>query len=546
MNLCDGAYRGERDDLQESRAIPATVVTLAGVAFLLAGVCQAPGGVHRLIGGNPDPGERVEHLLACWALGWFGLLFLGWGLCEFLAKVPGPRILFSLICVVPILAPFGFLGHGSWTEAWSAALAAEWLHRTGTLLTEDLPASPLFIRILSLLQPMGGWTAVFTTHLVAGIAAVLIWMLLPDEIAIWRRRLIALSILLHPLFLLGCGTGLDPVWQTLALSISVVLLVRGLSSENPLYGYYVVSGLLLGLAAGFRWPCLVFLPVWILTISVFESSLSRRFLASLLVTVTAFLALGASLALRPGGFELPLTAVPEVFLDIPQLGYHLLHDVFPPPVLFLLVIAVWRLRRDWHDLEESERTLCVLSTCGLVAGGITFGVFHTTAGPMTVLILFLSVLVGVLVPRGYLTIGLPLLALWGVLSVPILPAHPAQELGLQLKPVRGLLVEEATKRFDQVRGAQQLLLASQKRNTAYVVGEDWPLLAMMHPTWVVEMGILRNPDYPVEFRDWVDEETFRALRLEEFRFYVVGDAGRYNREKFGYDLFEEGATAWEP
>lgn len=544
MNLYEGAYRGDRDDVQEPHVIPALALTLAGTAFLLGAAFLLHGGVQNLPRGSDETGERIEHLLAGWTLGWFGLLFLGWGMCEFLCKVPGPRILFSLICAVPVLVPFGFLGYGLETEAWSSALAAEWLHKTGNLLSADAALSPLFIRLLTLLQPLGGWTAVFTAQLIAGIGAVLTWMLLPSEIAAWRRRLIALGILVHPLFLISCGTGLDPVWQIVCLSASAVLFLRGMTSDGPPYGYYMASGLLLGLAAGFRWPCLVFLPVGILTAALFETSLSRRVAAFFILAVSAILSFSACLALKPGGLVFP--AIPGVFPGSTHLSYHLLHDVFPPPLLILLAIAVWRLRRDWYDLEESEQVLCVLSSAGLVAGGIVYGVFHESAGPMTVLIPMASALVGVLVPRGLVAMGLPLLALWGVLSVPILPAHPAQEVGLQLAPGRGILVEEASQRFDRLRRAQQLLLASQKRNTVFVVGEEWPLLAMMHPDWVVEAGTLRNPTYPVEFRDWVDLDTFRTLRLEEFRFYVVGDAGHINRAKFGYDLFEEGATSWEP
>jgi len=546
VNLYEGAYRGDRDDLEEPRTLLALGLTLAGLIFLAGAVFPLPAGIHTLIRGNLDPGETFEHLLTGWVLGWFGLLFVGWGVCEFLCATPGPRILFSLICVVPVLAPFGFLGNGSSTEAWSAALAAEWFQRTGQLLDDNFPISPVFLKVLTWLHSLGGWTTVFTVHLVTGIGAVLVWLLLPDEIVIWRKRLIALGLLLHPLFLLSCGTGLDPLWQTVTVSVSMVFLVRGLNREGVPYGHSVFSGLLLGLAGGFHWPCLVFLPVWIFALAVFEDSLSQKMVTALLVTLGTGLSWGASLALGSGDIGIPVIAIPDLLMDIPRLGYHLLHDVFPPPLLMLLLIAVWRLRRDWEDLEQSEQVLCVVSLGGLISGTVVFGVFHESAGPMTVLVPMMAALIGVLVPRGAVAVGFPVLALWSVLSVPILPSHPAQEVSLQLKPVRGLLVDEASKRFDQIRGAQQLLLASQKRNTVYVVGGQWPLLATIHPDWILEKGILRNPEYPVEFRDWVDQDTFRALRLEEFRFYVVGDAGRINRERYGYDLFEEGATAWEP
>lgn len=547
MNLYEGAYRGDRDEHDISHTIPATCVTLAGLAFLLAAALLLRSAVQTLLGRNLTSQEVFELLLTRWTLGWFGLLFLGWGVCEFFCKVPGPRILFSLICVIPVLAPFGFLGYGREIEAWSSVLEAGWFLRTGELLSGSLSTSPLFFRLLTFLEPLGGWTAVFTVHLTAGILAVLTWMWLPGEIVIWRRRLIALVVLLHPLFLMSCGTGLDLVWQTLTVSLSAVLVIHGLTRENlSSYVCYAASGSCLGVAAAFHWPCLVFLPLWIVTTTLFEGSIARRFLSCVVIILCTSALLSAGLAVQPGGFNLQTLILPSLAYDSPHLGYHLLHDVFPPPLIILLLIALWRMRRDWDDLENAERYLSVLSLSSLLCGVILFSLFYESAGSMTVLIPLSAALVAVLVPRTLLTIALPLVALWGVFSVPILPAHPAQEAGLQLTPGRGVLIEETAQRFGMMRKAQQLLLASQKRNTVYVVGEDWPLLAASRPDWIVEKGTLRNPAYPVEFRDWVDETSFRALRLDEYRFYVVGDAGRINREKFGYDLFEEGATSWEP
>jgi hypothetical protein len=291
---------------------------------------------------------------------------------------------------------------------------------------------------------------------------------------------------------------------------------------------------------------LVFLPVWMMMVLSFEPVLVRKWKGCLLGLI-AFMLPGSvvltqvwgDLGLAGFGFNLP----PQGW----QVVMHgMLHDVFPPPLLILLLIALWRLRRDWDELAASERMLCVMAVLLVVTG---LGINLLGSGDyrsLTVILPAVMALCGILVSPRYLAVGLPILAIWGVVSFPVVPSHPAQSVQPLLKPTMGPLVEEMDLRFEKMRAAQQLLLFSSKKNTVFVVGEEWFRLAVLHPGWISQNEILKKPDKSVEYHTWVDRETFLRLKAEGYRFYTVGDAGHQNRARFGYDLFEEGTMAWHP
>jgi hypothetical protein len=142
-------------------------------------------------------------------------------------------------------------------------------------------------------------------------------------------------------------------------------------------------------------------------------------------------------------------------------------------------------------------------------------------------------------------VGLPSLALWGLISIPILPSHPAQALRPVLTLSAGPLVEEAGKRFAEMRQGQQLLMATPQKRTVFLVGHDWPMLACLRPDWVVEPGILRNPACPVEYRNWLDRPAYQALKDLEAKIYVVGSTGVETLKRYGYEPLDDwGTLAW--
>lgn len=540
------SYHAWRDEeagmprLRPSLCLTAATLLLAASAGLMRGLVES------MIGHPLSPGEVMQLLLVRWGLGWMGLCFLGWGVCDFLPGAQGPRLLLSWILLMPMMVPFGFLGYGTDPDTWAVAFNADWMHKTGVYSMSRPPGFPLYEGLVAVLKPWGGWPTLFSAQLLAGLAATIAWLWLPDEIATLRKRMIAFGILVHPLFLLACGTGSEAIWQTSLVCLSTLFLSRSLASETHSLGGYFLSGLALGASAGFRMTSLALVPTWLLVIVVFEQTHIRRFLGAAVVLM-------ASLGIYCLA-EIPvwMTAGGDAFQyfredpDTRVVLYRLLRYSLPPPLLVLLAIALWRVRKDWDDFEDSEKALCVVSILNsLVLAGV-FLLFPRESGNLAVAIPFLILLVGLVLPAKILCVGFPCLALWGFISFPLLPPNAAQSPQLVLNPTAGPLVEEISGRFDQMRRSQRLLLASPRIPTIYIVAHDWPILAVQRPDWVVEKGVLRNPDAPVEFRDWMDYASFKERRGSGTRFYVVGDAGKATSRRFGYDLYEEWASAWNP
>lgn len=540
------SYRAWRDEeagmprLRPSLCLTAAVLLLAAAGLLIRNVIES------VIGHPLAPAEVMQLLLVRWGLGWLGLCFLGWGICDFLPGAQGPRLLLSWILLLPMMIPFGFLGYGTDPDTWAVAFNADWMQKTGEYSMSRPPGFPLHEILVACLKPLGGWPVLFGAQILAGLVGTIAWLWLPDEITTLRRRMIAFGILIHPLFLLACGTGSEAIWQTSLVCLSTLFLARSLVSEDHPLGGYLLAGLTLGASAGFQMTSLLLVPTWMLVIVVFEQTYLRRFLGAALV-------LGVSVGIYCL-VEIPvwMTAGREAFQyfredpDTRVVLYRLLRYTLPPPLLILIAIALWRVRKDWEDFGTSEKALCVVSILNsLVLVGV-FLLFPREAGNPAVAIPFLILLVGLVLPAKYLCAGLPFLAIWGFISFPLLPPSAAQLPQLVLNPTAGPLVAEAMGRFDQMRRSQQLLLASPKTPTIYIVAYDWPILAVQRPEWVVERGVLRNPNAPVEFREWMDYASFKERRGSGTRFYVVGDAGKATTRRFGYDLYEEWASAWNP
>jgi hypothetical protein len=98
-----------------------------------------------------------------------------------------------------------------------------------------------------------------------------------------------------------------------------------------------------------------------------------------------------------------------------------------------------------------------------------------------------------------------------------------------------------------MREAQQMLSISPKKPTVALVGPDWTRLAALRPNWEIgESGTLSNPDFPIEFIEGIDLETFQEMRASGKSILVIGSGNRFTQKKFGYGPLAEGAKEWEP
>jgi hypothetical protein len=509
---------------------------MVALAFLLF-----PSVVTVLFGIGLGPRSRFELHLMQWGIGWSGLLALGWGVQEFFVRKPGPHVLLSLLLLIPALLPFGFFGFGSDPDAWSVAHGAYRMNQEGGYLMSRPPGFPLFEGLARIVVPSAGWPGLFIANLSAGIAGCLVWLALPSSLPEGKKRLIAILTFVHPLYLLACGTGLETVWQSLFVTVALVLLIRGLETREPwATASLCASGLALGLASGFRITSLALVPVFVLVplISPLGSRSKTRSLLLLLgATLATALVCEAPVLLKYG---LGAIRFPSDGSD-PFGLFHLIRFALPPPLLLLLSGALVALPFTWRFLKDSERALVTLAVAALAVLAPTF--FLAESGSLTVLASFLAILCGLAAPRGLHAVCLPTLLLWGFLSIPVLSPQP----GLRWKPEAGPLVEEWGKRFESMREAQQMLSISPKKPTVALVGPDWTRLAALRPNWKIgASGTLSNPDFPIEFIEGIDLETFQEMRASGKSILVIGSGNRFTQKKFGYGPLAEGAKEWEP
>jgi len=477
-----------------------------------------------------------------------GLLASSWGFYELVTRRRGPLILLSLALFCPVVFTFYFVGYGSDPDAWSLAHAAQQMHPNGGYRVNGHPGPPLYQLVARLVVPRWSWPGLLLVNTLAGFGGALVWLGLPSEIPAEKRRLVVLGILVQPLFLLGCGTGLEFIWQMAFLGTAAVLLVRGLApSRSGEWGWILVSGVATGLACGFSPTSLAALPVLLAAVLFGRGTWRWKTVGVLLYAAIAggvalLCQLPVLLACGAHALKAQSEAAPDPLIAIGQI----LRFVIPPPAVVLAAIALLHLVTKGRSLSQSERPIVGVSL-GLVLVFLTsFFLVPSKAACLTLLVPFFAALWGMLVPRVWHCLCLPALAVWCFLSLPLAKAAPEGGWKIDLNPSPGPLVEESIQRFRMMQRAQQILMAMPKKKTAVVVGDDWPVLATLRPLWVIDDLRLENPEAPVEFYDWIDPERFSRMKEEGYQFLVVGGADRLTKAKFGYDLFEQGAREWTP
>lgn len=524
------------------------LLLLQGFLLLLGAVILFPPATESLLQRKFDSIERFQMHLMQLGLVCSALLVLGWSFYEFVFRRSGPLFLLSSVVLFPVLAPFLFLGYGSDHDAWSVAFTALRIRETGEYMMSRPPGFPLFEGLASLLVPGGGWPLLLLVNALAGFLGAMVWLALPSGIPVEKRRLISVGILVQPLFLLGCGVGLDYIWQMTLVGAAVVFLLRGIHGDpSSALKWTVASGVALGLASGFRITSIVGLPVlaaaallgrgsWMSAITRTVCFVLSAVVISLICELPVLLNFGAG-ALR-------------VHPDHPHpviVAYRLIRYVFHPPAILLLAVALVCLFWRWKGLARPERLLLGIAAGFLAVFLPGFLALPREPGYLTLLVPFFAVIWALLVPRGCLCIGLPAIAVWCFLSVHAVKPTPGPTPELSLRPSAGPVVEEAAQRFRNLRRAQRVLMAAPKKKTAVIVGFDWTMLATFRPDWVEgDDPFLVSPSDPVEFYDWIDPKRFQEMKSEGYRFLVVGDAARFTKIKYGYDLFAEGATEWNP
>lgn len=134
------------------------------------------------------------------------------------------------------------LGYGADADAWRVAITARWLWSHGEYLPSRLPGYPLH-ELSAALLIWGGWLATNTATMIVSLAGVFCFAGIVRRLHIEPRGLLTLTYAFTPLLWINSTVTMDYMWGlSFVLASYVALLDRR----------YLLAGILLGLAAGFR------------------------------------------------------------------------------------------------------------------------------------------------------------------------------------------------------------------------------------------------------------------------------------------------------
>lgn len=509
-----------------------------GLVILGLALLSQPGVLSGLFGADLDPFETMQVRYAQLGLFCVGCFTCTWGLYEIFFKREGPLILLLVLCSVPLHVPFGSLGFGSDPQSWMNAYAAE--NGVG-----GSSAAPLFGILARGLVPSTGWTGLFVANLITGIAGALILLLIPLGKSASRAPLLAASVLVHPVYLLAMATGREGIWQTLCVSMSAVLLLRGLG-DPPRFGLLILSAIVFGIAAGFQKSGLAMLPIFLAVLFFGVPQLRAAILGMALYGFAALATFAVAGTIAEELFQSTFLSLPTDPVMPGAGSYSLARFLLPAPALLLLLVGLIGVALQWRRFDSPSRLLVGLSIGALLV--LVPGFLKAPSGPtaLALAVPFAAIVWTFGAPRMVTALFIPILAISGFASIDWMSRGPEGGYEVRLNADRGPLVEEVDRRFHNLRRVQQILLIAPKERTAVIVGDDWPIVATLRPDWKMEKGELRNPDRPVGFHDSIPKDDYNRMTEEGIRILVVPGAEIRTENLYGYDPLALGATPWDP
>lgn len=152
-----------------------------------------------------------------------------------------PALVLAAVFVVT-RAPMLNRGYGADADAWRVAITARWLWAQGEYLPSRLPGYPLHELSAALLIG-GGWLATNIATMLVSLAGVLLFARLVKRHGLPQPGLLTLTFAFTPLLWNNSTVTMDYMW-----GLTFVLAAYLALSDRR----YLLAGLLLGLAAGFR------------------------------------------------------------------------------------------------------------------------------------------------------------------------------------------------------------------------------------------------------------------------------------------------------
>ena len=154
---------------------------------------------------------------------------------------PWAAVALALLFVVS-RAPMLNLGYGADADAWRVAITARWLWSHSEYLPSRLPGYPLH-ELAAALLIHGGWLATNTATMLVSLGGALCFAGIVKRCHVEPKGLLTLTYAFTPLLWINSTVTMDYMWGLSFVLASYLLLLER---------RYVLAGVVLGLAAGFR------------------------------------------------------------------------------------------------------------------------------------------------------------------------------------------------------------------------------------------------------------------------------------------------------
>ncbi|MBI4419177.1 MAG: hypothetical protein HY563_10395 [Ignavibacteriales bacterium] len=432
-------------------------------------------------------------------------------------------LLLVLLTRLPLLGP----GYGSDPDAWRVAFVSQRLWETGEYSVSRFPGYPLHEILSAPLVAAGGAPASNVGSLLAFCCAVVLWRL-------WCVQHTSHAVILTaafafaPIAWVNSAATMDYVWSLLFLIAAMLAASRS---------GFIIAGIMMGIAAGFR-PSnaiLIIVPLLLIPNSGAERVRGiRRIIAGAIITgILAFVpvltryGLGGWVSLvmdQVGGINVPPGE--RVLLW----GYRSMYAIGPLVTIAFVVIVTTRHRHILDRVKNGDRPL-LASLAGIAVLMAMFFALPAERGYLIPAIPFALIVLDRVIQHRGLVIVTALLLSYAAVN-PDVVVHGGKR-GVPGFNIREGLVLEDMKKKEAVQRKRSFLSTEPFPDSTVVIVGFASQIWVDNPHFEIDTGVLSDLHSEKERRDWAhivarrkDKTAFlvsSVLTAEQIRY--VRDSG---------------------
>lgn len=460
----------------------------------------------------------------------------------------------TLAAVVLTRIPFLFAGYGSDPDAWLVASAAAMLWHSGTYVASRLPGYPLHEIVSAPAVGVGGSTFSNATTLAAALCCVVVWWNIVSN----RARspvMLLIAFAWAPVFWQHSADTLDYVFSLLFILLAVL---------SALNNNVVWSGVMIGMAAGFRLPnLLITLPVAVLAFA--QKVDGRRILLCIAVACGIVVLAFLPVLMNHGGVIAWLEHTREEMSDIrftaqSRIESFLYRSVyfFGPLAVTLLLVALVKERVRIVHAIRSHDWLTLTSLTGIGTFLLLFFWIPLERAYLLPILPFVLLVADTFLSRRVLTGFTLALVLHGVVNVDVVRRDgERKEFGVNVHA--GMVVQEFQDRLRLLREREYFSSFSYPSKSIVMTGGGSAFWFENEQVVLLEQGgefrvlqalkasalhrlAAQRRDTSVFFLPHLYYDELREVQRRGYAVFCTGRAKPFVEHTVGYALEANGVT----